>query len=79
MCNSLVFILIRRMGLQWVICKASDVYDPLQAHVYGRDESKGVMGTPFDSPLNVLFTRRTLDPKSEPSQPRTKCGCSTLQ
>ena len=57
----------------------SDVYDPLQAHVYGRDESKGVMGTPFDSPLNVLFTRRTLDPKSEPSQPQTKCGCNTLQ
>ena len=57
----------------------SDVYDPLQAHVYGRDESKGVMGTPFDSPLNVLFTRRTLDPKSEPSQPQTKCGYSTLQ
>ena len=43
----------------------SDVYGPLQAHVYGRDESKGVMGTPFDSPLNVLFTRQTLDPKSE--------------
>ena len=30
----------------------SDVYDPLQAHAYGRDESMGVMGAPFDSPQN---------------------------
>ena len=48
-------------------------------HTYGRDESKGVMGRPFDSLLNLLFTRRPLDPKSEPYQPQTKCGCSTLQ
>ena len=27
--------------------EGSDVYDPLQAHVYGRDESKGLMGEPM--------------------------------
>ena len=66
-------------GIQWADTDASDVYGPLQTHVYGRDESKGVMGTPFDSLLNRLFTPRTLYPKSEPSPQRTKCGCSTLQ
>ena len=34
----------------------SDVYDPLQAHVYGRDESKGYMENPLCS-RNLFYWR----------------------
>ena len=41
----------------------SDAYGPRKAHLYGQDESKGVIGTPFDSPqtyysLYELFVPR---------------------
>ena len=34
------------MGFPWAIYNPSDVYGPLQAHVYGRDESMGVLNNP---------------------------------
>jgi hypothetical protein len=43
----------------------SDVYDPLQAHVYRQDESKGIMENPLYAPKicfhygNVQFENST--------------------
>ena len=42
------------MGSLCAILNRSDVYDPLQAHVYGRDESKGVMEDPLYAPKICL-------------------------
>ena len=41
--QTLLFKPSMNKGLQWVLHKASDVYDALQAHADGQDESKGVM------------------------------------
>jgi len=43
-------------GFPWTLLNASDVYGPQQAHVYERDESNGVMMTPFDWLLNQIFS-----------------------
>ena len=39
----------------------SDVYDPLQAHVYGRDESKGIMEKPMNTNSNMLGLSKYLN------------------
>ena len=49
------------MGSLSVLYNPSHVYDPLQAHVYGRDESKGIMEKPMNTNSNMLGLSKYLN------------------